>query len=56
MASAHSQTVKKLAVLKETLCKLDADPEKTPAMLDLRRILLERIKEIEAQIKAQRHK
>jgi hypothetical protein len=55
MASAHSQTAKKLAVLKETLRKLNADPEKTPAMLDLRRILLQRIKKIETEIKAQGH-
>ena len=54
MASAHRQNSMKLPVLKETLRKLENDPEKTPAMLELRRILLKRIKEMEIEIRTQR--
>jgi hypothetical protein len=54
MASVHSQNLKRLAVLKETLRKLDEEHEKTPAMLELRRILLKRIKEVQIDISTQR--
>jgi hypothetical protein len=56
MASVHSQNLMKLAILKETLRKLDNDREKTPAMLELRRILLKRIKQMESEIRNQRAK
>jgi len=53
MSSAYTRNRKTLKVLKETLHKLESDHEKTPTMLELRKILLKRIMEIEAEMKAQ---
>jgi hypothetical protein len=39
----------RLAALQDTLRQLEADPEQTPAVSDLRRILLQKIVALEAE-------
>ena len=53
MPTNLSRNLKTVAVLKETLRKLDEDREKTPEMIELRKILAKRITEINKDIRTE---
>ena len=53
MQSGHSRNLKTVRVLRETLRKLDADTDKTPEMIELRKILAKRISEIAKEIRSE---
>lgn len=54
MYQNHERNLRMLPNLKETLRKIENDHDKTPSLLELRRLLIERIKEIERQMKQDR--
>ena len=54
MSEKHQRNLRMLPVLKETLRKIENDHEKTPNLYKLRRLLIERIEQIEGEIRAHR--
>jgi len=47
----HDLNLKMLPILKETLRTIDSQPETTPAVLDIRRLLAQRLERVEEQVR-----